>query len=104
MTSRLIRVTVTALHRQPVAGVRRSPAGPAPVLTARRISGDLTLLMCAPMSDGAAAAVLTTPETAQRWGAEPVRLLATVIGAGRAGVYGELVPRTAERAFCDGGP
>lgn len=60
--------------------------------------------MCAPMSDGAAAAVLTTPETAQRWGAEPVRLLATVIGAGRAGVYGELVPRTAERAFCDGGP
>jgi acetyl-CoA acetyltransferase len=69
------------------------------VLGARPISGDLTLPMCAPMSDGAAAAVITTPEIAARWGAEPARLLATVIGAARPGVYGELVPDTARRAY-----
>jgi len=69
------------------------------VLAARAISGDLTLPMCAPMSDGAAAAVITTPEIAARWGAEPVRLLATVIGSARPGVYGELVPATARRAY-----
>ncbi|MGP3536260.1 thiolase family protein [Microbacterium sp. RD1] len=69
------------------------------VLAARRISGDLTLPMCSPMSDGAAAAIITTPEIAARWGAEPVRLLATVVGAGRAGVYGEVVPESARRAY-----
>ncbi|GAA5162316.1 thiolase family protein [Pseudonocardia eucalypti] len=69
------------------------------VLAARPISGDLTLPMCAPMSDGAAAAVITTPEIATRWGAEPARLLATAIGAARPGVYGELVPDTARRAY-----
>lgn len=69
------------------------------VLGARRISGDLTLPMCAPMSDGAAAAVITTPEVAARWNARPVRLLATVVGAGRPGVYGALVPDVARRAY-----
>lgn len=73
------------------------------VLAARPISGDLTLPMCAPMSDGAAAAVVTTPELARRWGATPVRLLATVVGAGRAGTYGELVPETARRAYATAG-
>lgn len=69
------------------------------VLGARRISGPLTLPMCAPMSDGAAAVVVTTPEVAARWGASPVTLAATVIGGGRAGTYGELVPATARRAY-----
>ena len=69
------------------------------VLSARPISGPLTLPMCAPMSDGAAATVVTTPQVAARWGAESVRLLATVIGAGTPGVYGELVPGTAHRAY-----
>lgn len=69
------------------------------VLSARRISGPLTLPMCAPMSDGAAAAVVTTPAVAARWGARPVRLLATVINAGTPGVHGELVPATARRAY-----
>ncbi|NKQ56965.1 thiolase family protein [Amycolatopsis sp. K13G38] len=73
------------------------------VLAARPISGALTLPMCAPMSDGAAAAVLTTPEIAARWGAEPVRLLATVLGSGRPGIYGELVPQTARRAYAMAG-
>ena len=68
------------------------------VLSARPISGPLTLPMCAPMSDGAAAAVVTTPAIAARWGASPVRLAATVIGAGVPGTYGQLVPATARRA------
>lgn len=73
------------------------------VLSARRISGPLTLPMCAPMSDGAAVAVVTTPELAARWGAHPVRLTATVIGAGTPGVYGRLVPETAARAYAMAG-
>ena len=69
------------------------------VLNARRISGPLTLPMCAPMTDGAAAAVVTTPEFAARWGASPVRILGTVVVAGRQGEYGALVPNAARRAF-----
>jgi acetyl-CoA acetyltransferase len=69
------------------------------VLAARRISGPLTLLMCAPMSDGAAVAVVTTPQVAARWGADPVHVIASVIGGGRAGTYGELVSATARRAY-----
>jgi acetyl-CoA acetyltransferase len=71
----------------------------AEVLSARSISGPLTLPMCAPMSDGAAAAVVTTPAVAARWGASAVRLAATVIGAGVPGTYGQLVPATARRAY-----
>ena len=71
----------------------------ADVLAARRVSGPLTVPMCAPMSDGAAAVVVTTPELAVRCGAVPVRLLATVVGAARAGEYGVLVPATAWRAY-----
>lgn len=69
------------------------------VLSARSISGPLTLPMCAPMSDGAAAAIVTTPAVAARWGASAVRLAATVIGAGLPGTYGQLVPATARRAY-----
>jgi acetyl-CoA acetyltransferase len=69
------------------------------VLAARVISGPLTLPMCAPMSDGAAAAVVTIPTIAARWGASPVRLAATVIGAGVPGTYGQLVPATTRRAY-----
>ena len=73
------------------------------VLGARQISGPLTLPMCAPMSDGAAVAVVTTPEMARSWDAEPVLLAATAIGAGRPGRYGELVPETAARAYAMAG-
>ncbi|BBG04792.1 MULTISPECIES: thiolase family protein [Pseudonocardia] len=71
----------------------------ADVLGARRVTGPLTVPMCAPLSDGAAAVVLTTPERARRDGADPVRLLATALGSGRPGRYGELVPEVARRAF-----
>lgn len=69
------------------------------VLSARGVSGPLTVPMCAPMSDGAAAVIVTTPELAARSGAHGVRILATIVAAGRNGVYGELVPATARRAY-----
>lgn len=69
------------------------------VLSARAVSGPLTVPMCAPMSDGAAAIVVTTPEIAERAGADSVALLATVVAAGQDGSYGELVPAAAVRAY-----
>lgn len=69
------------------------------VLSARQVSGPLTVPMCAPMSDGAAAVIVTTPEIAARHDAEAVRLLSTVVAAGRDGIYGELVPTAAQRAY-----
>lgn len=69
------------------------------VLAARRVSGPLTVPMCAPMSDGAAAVVVTTPQIAARFGGEAVLVLATAISGGREGAYGELVPAAADRAY-----
>ncbi|TKG60620.1 thiolase family protein [Prauserella endophytica] len=54
----------------------------AEVLAARPVSGPLTVPMCAPMSDGAAATVVTTLETARRLGARPVRLLGKLVYRG----------------------
>jgi acetyl-CoA acetyltransferase len=68
------------------------------VISARKIAGPLTLPMCAPISDGAAAVILTTRERAAAWEAEPVRVLSVAVGSGRRGSYG-LLPRAAERAF-----
>lgn len=73
------------------------------VLSARPVSGSLTVPMCAPMSDGAAAIVVTTPEIAARSGADSVLLLATVVAAGQDGTYGELVPNAAARAYAMAG-
>ena len=69
------------------------------VLAARPIAGPLTLPMCAPVSDGGSAVVVTTPERAAAWGAHPVRILGIAVGGGRVGTYGELVPATAQRAY-----
>jgi acetyl-CoA acetyltransferase len=70
------------------------------VLSAREISGPLTLPMCAPMGDGAAVGIITTPERAHAWGAEPVRLLGVAIGSGKVGTAeGRLVTETARRAY-----
>ncbi len=53
------------------------------VLAARRLSHPLTVAMCAPVTDGAAAVVVCSDEGLRRIGAErPVRVLAAVIGTG----------------------
>ncbi len=75
----------------------------AEVLGARQVSGPLTVPMCAPMSDGAAAVVVMSRAAAQRLGASPVSLRASVVGSGRPGAYGELVPDVAGRAFAAAG-
>lgn len=69
------------------------------VMAARTISGPLTLPMCAPIGDGSAAVIVTTPQIAARWGASAVTLLASTVGASRPDVSGELVPGVARRAF-----
>jgi acetyl-CoA acetyltransferase len=69
------------------------------VLAARTISGPLTLPMCSPIGDGSAAVIVTTPDIAAHWGAEPVTVLATMTGASKPGVGGELVAGVAKRAF-----
>lgn len=69
------------------------------VLSARSVTASLTVPMCAPMSDGAAAVLVSTPEVADRSGADAVRLLATVVEAGREGAYGEVCPNAALRAY-----
>ena len=54
------------------------------VLSSRAISGPLTLLMCSPIGEGAAAAVLCSDDVARRLGvARPVRVRASVLVSGR---------------------
>jgi acetyl-CoA acetyltransferase len=52
------------------------------VLASREVAGPLTLLMCSPIGDGAAALVLCSPEVAARLGAT-VKVAATVLVSGR---------------------
>lgn len=53
------------------------------ILGARKLSHPLTVPMCAPVTDGAAAAIVCSDEGLRRLGAErPVRVLASVIGSG----------------------
>lgn len=82
----------------------RRPVSVDEVVESRVVSYPLTLLMCAPIGDGAAAVVVTTPAVAKRWGAQPVRLLATAIGVSRAGgARGQLVSNTARKAYTAAG-
>jgi acetyl-CoA acyltransferase len=53
------------------------------VLDSRVISGPLTLLMCAPIGDGAAAVVLTSRDVARKLGVPMVKLRASVMLSGK---------------------
>ena len=77
----------------------RRPVSLEEVLDSPAVCGPLTVPMCAPMSDGAAAVVITSRAKAARWGSTAVRLASSVLGSGRPGEYGRLVPETARRAF-----
>ncbi|HEU5448522.1 MAG TPA: thiolase family protein [Acidimicrobiia bacterium] len=66
------------------------------VMSSRQISGPLTLLMCSPIGDGAAAIVLCSEEAARRLGAETVRVRATALVSGRDRTPDE--PGAVERA------
>jgi acetyl-CoA acyltransferase len=61
----------------------RNAMSVAEVLAARRLSYPLTVPMCAPVTDGAAAIVLSSDEGLKRLRAErPVQVLASVVGTG----------------------
>jgi len=59
------------------------------VLAAREIISPLTLLMCSPISDGAAAALLVSRDAARQWG-RLVRVAASVVTSGAAGAPGSV--------------
>lgn len=72
------------------------------VLNAREISAPLTLLMCSPIGDGAAAAVLMSEKIASRLGVkQPVTIRASVLVSGRDRKADEpgAVERAAKRAY-----
>jgi acetyl-CoA acetyltransferase len=76
----------------------RHRLSPEEILAARPVAGPLTVPMCAPVGDGAAAAVLSasSPDGAV---SRSVRLLSSVVGAGVRGRDDQLVSETARRAF-----
>jgi len=82
----------------------RKPMTVEEILGARALSYPLTVPMCAPTTDGGAAAVLCSDEGLRRIRAErPVQVLATVIGSGSdrdlSTFEGHLAARAASRAY-----
>ncbi|HUP76678.1 MAG TPA: thiolase family protein [Acidimicrobiales bacterium] len=69
------------------------------VLGARTIVAPLTRPMCSSIGDGAAALVITSAARARRGDRQAVRILASVIGSGRADADTDLVARTGRRAY-----
>ena len=69
------------------------------VLESREVSNPLTLLMCSPVGDGAAALVLCSEEYAKRVGAETVRVLTSVLLSGQDDGEEPATERTAKRAY-----
>lgn len=61
----------------------QDPLTPEEVLASREISDPLTLLMCSPIGDGAAALVVASREGLARLDADPVRVRAAVLRSGR---------------------
>ena len=77
------------------------PLSRADVLSSRMIADPLTLTMCSPIGDGAAALVLTTPDAATAAGRSGPRVRACAIGSGRdlAGGEPDAITQTARRAY-----
>ncbi|WP_431873001.1 thiolase family protein [Nocardiopsis eucommiae] len=70
------------------------------VLGSRQISGPLTLLMCSPIGDGAAAIVFCSEEVASRLETPKVRVRASSLVSGREGPSPETAAeRAAKRAY-----
>lgn len=72
------------------------------VLAAREVSAPLTLMMCSPIGDGSAAAVLMSEKYARKMGiATPVEVRASVIFSGRDRAENEptALERVAKRAY-----
>jgi acetyl-CoA acyltransferase len=66
------------------------------VLASRMVADPLTVLMCSPIADGAAALVLASPDAVARLGVPGIRVRASVLASGRDRTLEE--PSVAERA------
>jgi acetyl-CoA acyltransferase len=69
------------------------------VLASRTISGPLTLLMCSPLGDGAAALVLCSMEVADRVGCVPIKVRASVLVSGDPDGKVPAAQRAARQAY-----
>jgi acetyl-CoA acetyltransferase len=71
------------------------------VLESRPIAGDLTLLMCAPIGDGAAATLVASREWMRREGRDGARVRASVLVSGRGdnSMMASSLQRASERAY-----
>lgn len=81
------RIAVKA-HRNGALNPRahfQDPVTAAQVLASGEISAPLTRMMCAPVSDGAAAAILCSQRMVNRLGGKPVWVAASVVGSGKIG-------------------
>lgn len=97
----LAAVAVKNLHNgslNPIAQHRREMSVDD-VLAARMIVDPLTRPMCSSIGDGAAAVVVTRPDAAGLGASLAVRVLASAVGAARAGDAGDVVLRTARAAY-----
>jgi acetyl-CoA acetyltransferase len=77
----------------------RNPVTVEEVLESREIAHPLTLLMCSPIGDGAAALVLCSEEYARRAGADAVRVLASSLVSVKEGDEKGTAARAAEKAY-----
>lgn len=102
-TSRDFAEVVVKSHRHAALNPRaqyRDLVTAEQVLASRSISGALTLLMCSPVGDGAAALVFCSEEVATRLGVRRVRVGASVLVSGHEAATSETaVQRAARRAY-----
>jgi acetyl-CoA acetyltransferase len=73
------------------------------VLSSRMISDPVTLLMCSPIGDGAAAVVLCSREVAARTRGDGVLVRATALASGRDDDQPPAVERAAAKAYAQSG-
>jgi len=79
------------------------------VLASRMIADPFTLMMCCPTGDGAAAAILMSPQAARVRGADKIRIVGSSLQSGiyktghRDMVHSELTKRTAKLAYEEAG-
>jgi acetyl-CoA acetyltransferase len=73
----------------------------AEVLASRPVVDPLTLLMCSPLSDGAAAAIIAGEDQLDRFGGTPVEILGSVVlsGSSDPATTGNAIARASRRAF-----
>ena len=81
----------------------RTPLSVEEVLAARIVVDPLTVLMCAPISDGASAAVVTSEKRARSRQSRPVWIRGIAVGMGTPPGPESAIASTARRAFGEAG-